>query len=428
MLVKLKEVIKLENQMPREEGIDHSISLLKEGYHFILNRSRKFQSNIFETRILGKKAICMIGEEAAAVFYDPAKFQRQGAAPNRIVQTLFGKNSVQTLDDDDHKQRKEMIMSVMTPEQLDSLMEMTKLQWEQSLDKWSQMDNIVFYEEVKELLCKVAFKWVGYPLHENDVKKMTKELASMFEIPAAIGPSHWIGRTYRNLAEKKIQELIQNMREHKVKFPINTVLHQFAFHKDKEGNLLDVETVTVEVLNMLRPIVAISIYINFSLLALHQFPKQKEKLKAFKDYPKMFVQEVRRYYPFFPFVAAKVKQDFTWNGYQFKEGTLTLLDLYGTNHDPNKWEKPGEFYPERFAQWQGSPFSFIPQGGGDYYLGHRCAGEQITIELMKISLDFLVNRMEYELPEQNLNFNLDDIPSIPESKIILEKIVRSRSH
>ena len=414
--------------MPKEDGIDHSIALLKEGYHFILNRSEKLRSNVFETRLLGKKAICMIGEEAAQIFYDPQKFQRKDAAPNRVVQTLFGKKSVQTLDDEEHRSRKEMLMSVMTEEHLNHLLELTEMQWEQSIVKWSKMDSIVFYEEVKELLCNVAFKWIGYPIHANDVKKMTKELASMFETAAAIGPNHWAGRTYRNQAEKMMQQLIQDTREKKLKFPQNTVLHQFAFHKDSEGNLLDVETVAVEVINMLRPIVAISIYINFSLLALIEFPEEKEKLQSFNDYSKLFVQEVRRFYPFFPFVAAKVKSDFTWNSYEFKKGTLTLLDLYGTNHDPVKWEDPHKFNPERFAQWAGSPFSFIPQGGGDYYLGHRCAGEQITIDIMKVSLDYLVNRMEFTVPKQDLGFEIDDIPSIPKSKIILEHITRSRSH
>ncbi len=414
--------------MPHEEGIDHSFSPLKEGYNFILNRRENLQSNIFETRILGRKAICMIGEEAAQLFYDPQKFQRNGAAPNRVVQTLFGKNSVQTLDDEDHRQRKEMLMSVMTKDEINRLLDITKVQWEQSLDKWSKEEEITLYEEVKELFCKAAFKWVGSPLHEDDVKKMTRDLGAMFETPTAIGPAHWLGRGFRNQAEKTIQELIQDTREKKVKFPQNTPLHQFAFYKDKEGNLLDIETAAVEVINLLRPIVAISIYINFTVLALHQYPEQKEKLKAYSDYQKMFVQEVRRFYPFFPFIAARVKQDFTWNGYQFKEGTLTLLDLYGTNHDPNLWEQPNVFYPERFAQWQGSPFSFIPQGGGDYYLGHRCAGEQITIDLMKISLDYLVNKMEYDIPEQDLTFSLDDIPSIPQSKIVLKNVQRIREN
>ncbi|WP_026065160.1 hypothetical protein [Amphibacillus jilinensis] len=34
----------------------------------------------------------------------------------------------------------------------------------------------------------------------------------------------------------------------------------------------------------------------------------------------------------------RIKPDFVWKGYEFKEGTLTLLDFYGTNHDPNIWK------------------------------------------------------------------------------------------
>ena len=48
-------------KFPREEGIDHSLQLLKEGYHFIVNRQRDLQSDVFETRLLGKKTICMVG-------------------------------------------------------------------------------------------------------------------------------------------------------------------------------------------------------------------------------------------------------------------------------------------------------------------------------------------------------------------------------
>ncbi|MCF3942267.1 hypothetical protein [Oceanobacillus alkalisoli] len=103
------------NQMPREEGIDHGLSLMREGYMYILNRRHSFNSNIFETRLLGKKAICMVGKEAAEVFYNTEKFKRKDAAPNRAVQTLFGKNGVQALDGQDHKHRKEMFMSIMSP-------------------------------------------------------------------------------------------------------------------------------------------------------------------------------------------------------------------------------------------------------------------------------------------------------------------------
>lgn len=51
-------------------------------------------------------------------------------------------------------------------------------------------------------------------------------------------------------------------------------------------------------------------------------------------------------------------------------------------------------------------------------MGHRCAGEWVTIEVMKVSLDYLVNRMNYEVPEQDLSFSMVSIPSIPHSKVV----------
>ncbi|WP_143833192.1 cytochrome P450 [Oceanobacillus timonensis] len=93
-----------------------------------------------------------------------------------------------------------------------------------------------------------------------------------------------------------------------------------------------------------------------------------------------------------------------------------------SNSHPAIWDNPSVFDPNRFADWSGSPFEFIPQGGGDYFLGHRCAGEQATMEIMKISLQYL-NKISYEVPDnQNLSFSMVKIPSIPKSGIILRNI------
>ncbi|KIO62274.1 hypothetical protein NST54_06240 [Caldifermentibacillus hisashii] len=99
------------NQIPRDEGMDNSLALLKEGYLFINNRVEKFQSDIFETRLMGQKVICMRGKEAAELFYDVDKFQRKWAIPNRIQETLLGKRGVQTLDGKQHLIRKHLFMS-----------------------------------------------------------------------------------------------------------------------------------------------------------------------------------------------------------------------------------------------------------------------------------------------------------------------------
>lgn len=413
------------NNMPREKGIDNSLELLKEGYTYITNRSQDFNSDVFQTRLLGQKAICMVGEEAAEIFYDTEKFKRKNAAPNRLIQTLFGENGVQTLDEQAHKHRKKMFMSIMTSERLEELNKIAEKQWETAIARWERTDEIELYKEVQEIMCRTACEWAGVPVEEENITELSEDLAAMFESPAAFGPSHWQGRNARNKLEKWISKQIIDVRDGNLNPPEHTALYNFSWHEDLKGDLLDAETAAVEVLNILRPIVAIAIFVNFIVLALIEHPDERNKLKsADDDYAKMFIQEVRRFYPFFPFAAALVKRDFIWNNFKFGEGTLTLLDLYGTNHHPNIWRSPNEFKPERFANWDESPFAFIPQGGGDYFMGHRCAGEWVTVEIMKVSLDFLVKKIKYEVPDQDLSLSMNKMPSIPQSNIILKNVKR----
>src|SRR5699024_9169687 len=123
--------------------------------------------------------------------------------------------------------------------------------------------------------------------------------------------------------------------------------------------LLDLHTASVELANILRPIVAIAVYVTFCALALYQFPEEQKKLQHANQHDyKRFVQEVRRYYPFFPVAVARVREDFLWKGHDFKKDTYVLLDLYGTNHHSDLWDKPDEFRPERFINWNDHPFSF----------------------------------------------------------------------
>lgn len=49
--------------------------------------------------------------------------------------------------------------------------------------------------------------------------------------------------------------------------------------------------------------------------------------------------------------------------------------------------------------------------------GHRCAGEFITIVIMRTTLDFLINHLEFEFPEQDFGFEFNDIPAVPNDKV-----------
>ena len=53
--------------IPQDAGLDHTLALLKEGYRFIGNRSERYNTDIFTTRLMGRSAICVTGEEAARI-------------------------------------------------------------------------------------------------------------------------------------------------------------------------------------------------------------------------------------------------------------------------------------------------------------------------------------------------------------------------
>ncbi len=410
--------------IPRDHTIDGSINLLAEGYTYAFDRRQKLQSDIFQTRLLGQPAICIGGKEAAELFYDRELFQRGGAIPKRIQKSLFGEKGVQTLDGQAHAHRKQMFMSLMTPDRLQMIQDIVRQQWQSAALRWQSTVQLELVDEAQQVMCRAACQWAGVPLREQDVQTIANDLASMVDAFGAIGDRYKEGRDARQRTEQWVTELVELIRAQRVQTDEHTAAHVISWHRSLDGELLDAKVAAVELINIIRPIVAIAYYVVFSAHALHTYPETHQKLiESFENgdvtYSQWFVQEVRRLYPFTPILGASVRKDFTWKGYHFPEGTTVLLDVYGTTHDPKLWDEPQQFRPERFADWDGSPFDLIPQGGGDHRQDHRCAGEWLTIDVMRVSLEFLAGHLEYEVPEQNLSIDLSRMPALPASRFIM---------
>ncbi|MEK5340431.1 hypothetical protein ABER60_04210 [Heyndrickxia coagulans] len=119
---------------------------MKEGHLYVKNRTDDYHAILFETRLLGQKAVCISGEEAVKMFYDPEKFKRNGAVPKRIQKTLFGENAIQTLDGKEHLHRKALFLSLMGPDAQQHLAQMVRAAWEARIPEWEQKDRIVLFD------------------------------------------------------------------------------------------------------------------------------------------------------------------------------------------------------------------------------------------------------------------------------------------
>jgi len=403
--------------IPREKSLDSTRAFLSEGYAFISTRCERFQSDLFETRIMLAKAVCMMGAEAAREFYEPGRFTRKQALPKPTLWLLQDQSSAQVLDGAAHRHRKQMLMSLMTPTAIRRLSDLVADEWRSRIARWRDADEIVLHQEVEDVLCGAVCNWAGVPLTGSEASARTREFAAMIDGAGAVGPRNWRGMLMRRRTERWARGVVEKLRSGEIGPSDGAAAHVIARHRDLDGRLLDISTAAVELINVLRPTVAVARYITFGALALHDHPECRERLQAGDDeYLEFFAQEVRGHYPFFPVVAGRVLQEFEWRGRRFAQGEWVILDLYGTNHDPRSWQDPHRFRPERFQHWDGSAYNFIPQGGGDHFAEHRCAGEWITVELVKTAMRLLTREMSYRVPPQDLRVDLSRMPAIPNSR------------
>lgn len=408
--------------IPHDEKLESSLALLGKGYPFIRDRCQRLNTNLFQTRLLMQNTICLSGEQAARLFYDERHFQRAQAMPRMLKKTLLGQGGVQGLDGEAHRHRKRMFLQLLDVATTDELVGLTERGWLQAIGQWQAKGEIQLLGEVQMLLTDSVCRWAGVPLPSAERELRRDQLAQMIDGAGGIGPRHLGARKARREAEAWTQHLIEQVRTGELQGDPTRALMVVAHHRDLDGKPLDSHIAAVELLNLLRPTVAVAYFITYAALELLAHPHWCERLRTEDELLEPFAQEVRRLHAFFPFTAARVREDFDWRGYHFPAGTRVMLDLWGTNREASRWSDPEAFRPERFIDWSGDAFSFVTQGGGDPAQGHRCPGERPAIELLKLALRMLTREMDYAVPAQDLRIDLSRMPAKPESGLLISDV------
>ena len=409
--------------LPRDDRFDATLALKRDPYRYISRRARELGTDCFETRVLLRPTLCLTGRDAAQLFYDPQRFQRGGAAPSALQKTLFGVGGVQGLDGEAHAQRKQLFLSLTTDTQIADLAEISAEGWRRAAARWRLADRVVLYAEARELLTRAVCSWAGVPLPEAEVTGRTRDLTLLYDAAGRVGQQLAV-RHARARCERWAAEVIERIRAGELPQADGCPAQAVALWREADGRLLlPLPIAAVELLNLLRPTVAVSVWFAFLAHALHAHAEQREKLRAASAHEReCFAQEVRRFYPFFPAVPARVREDFEWRGCTLRAGTRALLDLFGIDHDGRIWGDPEAFRPERFRDWDGDAFAFVPQGGGDVETGHRCPGEGVALALMQRALGFLVDEIDYAVPSQDLSIDFARLPALPRSGFVLKDV------
>lgn len=406
--------------LPPLSTFDSSVALLTEGYAFISNRCDRLGSDVFATRLLLQPTLCLRGPAAVELFYREDRFTRVEAAPAHVRRTLFGDGGVQGLDGAAHRQRKAVFVEITQPARVEALIARAEQEWRARLPGWQARGEIVLLDELHRLYTRAVCDWAGVTLAAQEEERRCAELVALIEGAGSLGPANLKARRARRRLELWLGQQVEQARRQPA--PAGSALALIAAHRDADGQPLPPRVAAVELLNVLRPTVAVARFSTFAALALYKQPAWRERLRADPASRLPFAQEVRRFYAFFPFTVARVRETFAWHEVIFPRGARVLLDLYGTNRDPRSWERPEVFDPTRFLAGEAAESAFVPQGGGDVARQHRCPGEGIALELMTSALHLLLQTMTYQVPTQDLRIDLARMPMRPASGLILNDV------
>lgn len=121
-------------------------------------------------------------------------------------------------------------------------------------------------------------------------------------------------------------------------------------------------------------------------------------------YTNMVINEFLRMYPPVWGISRCAKEDDELGGYPIKKGTQILFHIYSIQRNPDYWENPNDFDPERFNPENAKKIpkhAFMPFGAGPRF----CIGSNLAMLEMIIILSNLVKNFDFEvIDDQKIEF------------------------
>lgn len=380
---------------------DATVSLWREGYAFGTRRFERFDTQAFRTRILGRSTLMMRGVDAVRFFYGEDRFDRGGVVPGSVLHSLQDEGSVQTLAGDAHHARKEVLLDLaFAPRSRQPLVRVFRELLAEEMDRAVGRHDHDVLNWLTPILTATALTWVGLPYDERSLREHAVEFDAMIDGAGSFGVRNARGRSYRRRTERWARQIVDDVADERWN---NMVVAHILTHTG------DRDVAMVELLNIVRPVVAVARFAAFAALALWTHPEARAVAAESDAGARSVAQEVRRTAPFFPLIGGVATRELAWRGVRFSPGDRVIVDLFATNRDPRHWPAAGSFDARRFVDGRGEE-DIVAQGAGSWSDGHRCPGEPATVDLLSAFVSELAGR-RWEAPHQDLGVSLSRLPA-----------------
>lgn len=152
----------------------------------------------------------------------------------------------------------------------------------------------------------------------------------------------------------------------------------------------------------------------------------RDRMLEESDIPKLpylqaICKEVFRMHPTTPLSLPHLSnQACEVEGYHIPKGTRLLVNIWAIGRDPEIWENPLEFNPDRFLSGkganidlQGTDFELMPFGGGR----RICVGKNLGILFVQYIVGTLLHSFDWTMPDGE-KLNMEEAPGLALQKAV----------
>ena len=368
----------------------------------LMDRCRSRYGKIFSLKLGPSGQVVMIADPRVAkqvLTADPDLFP--AGDTNGLFKDVVGENSILVLDGPRHiAHRKRMLPAVGRHAQRygEMIAEIAR----NRVSGWRAGEEIALLDEMEaisfEVVMRIALGGDGTSDREQRLRELMPEMmdrcdSSLTLIPwfrRELGGHSPFGRLVRVLGQ--LDELFHEAISERRRDPLiqvrDDVLSLLLQATEEDGSPLEEKVIRDELLTILMAgYETTTAGLTWSFERLLRAPDKLEllllDLEAGSDrYLEAVVKETLRRRPVIPIVARRSLVPIELLGYTIPAGSVLMVPIYLIHLDPEIYDEPLKFRPERFLDTEPEAGAYIPFGGGV----RRCLGASLAQHEMMIVL------------------------------------------
>ncbi|XP_055835001.1 beta-amyrin 28-monooxygenase-like [Solanum dulcamara] len=417
------------------ETIQFLVSLYYGLVHeFVQKRTKKYNSNVFKTSLLGQKVVIFSGPTANKFIFTNGNKLLIGWRPNS-VKKLFPSTSFVPIEHDT-KRAQNIISYFLNSRNVEKIIStMDSMSHTHLENHWKGNNEVIVFDLVKLFTFSLSIKaFIGIEELDNKIlnlyekfKIFTRGLLVMdINLPGttfykAMKAGNELRKEMKVIIEERRAKLLENSNLSNV---YNDLLTQLIIEQDEDGKYMtEVEivdkvfgfiigsydttattiTLTMKYLNQ-KPEFFNEIMEEHNEISRQMIPRKE---LCWNDIQKMrktwsFVNEVLRNTPIVQGIFREAMEDFTYEGFHIPKGWKIYLSFGATQKNGEYFPNPTKFDPSRFEGNGLVPYTSVPFGGG-----HRmCPGREFARISILVFLHHVLKifRWEAKVPLENIMY------------------------